>query len=343
MKNKIEGNYKSFLFLISILIINYFALFVFKYNLNRLPINEFKIVTIGNLLVISLFCSTILTLFFVYVKRTDSFNTHAVILIIVSILMLVPLFLIAVITKTNFPIKEGYFWGYPIRKASLGILFVVNFSIAIYFAFVVVSLIYKKGYFIYLKAFVFCTFVISLILVFAYLYTTGYTDTIDTEKIKVEKYDCGVILGAAVWKQNQPSPVLKGRIYKAFELYNKGIIDKIQVTGGKAPGELTEAETANRFLRKLGVSENDILVENKTSTTTEQIKFIRSELQEKREFEKIIIISDQFHLKRVLEICKFFNVNAEGISSGNEYKFETLIYYRIRESIALILFWLFAI
>ncbi len=343
MKSRVAGNYKSFVFLTAVIIINYFVLYFFKYNLNKLSIAEFRINTIGNLLVFGLFLSTIAPLVFVYIKRTDSFNTHSAILIIVSILLLIPLFLITIITKTNFPIKNGYFWGYPIRKASMGILFVVNFSVAIYFAFSVVSLIYKKGYFIYLKAFVFCTFILSLIMISAFLYTTGYTDTLSIDKIKGEKYDCGVILGAAVWKRNQPSPVLKGRIYKAFELYNKGIIKKIQVTGGKAPGELTEAETAYRYLKKLGVSENDILIENNTSTTTEQIKFIRSELLENKEFEKIIIISDQFHLKRVLEICKFFNVNAEGISSGNEYKFETLTYYRLRESIALILFWLFAI
>ena len=126
-------------------------------------------------------------------------------------------------------------------------------------------------------------------------------------------------------------------------MYESGKIKKIHVTGSNAPGEISEAEAARNYLIELGISKKDILFESVTSTTSEQIKFIKNELVKKQGMNKILIISDQFHLKRVLEMCRFFNVKAEGIESGYKLNWKKLLYYRLRDSIGLLLFWLFAI
>ena len=123
------------------------------------------------------------------------------------------------------------------------------------------------------------------------------------------EYDAGVILGAAVWSGDKPSPVFRERIKKGYELLKNGTVEFLVLTGGNAPNELTEAEVGKRELLKLGADPTRIVLEEHTSSTVEQILFIRDELT-KQGWTSFVIISDQFHLKRALEICAFNNIKA---------------------------------
>src|SRR5664280_3415396 len=91
-----------------------------------------------------------------------------------------------------------------------------------------------------------------------------------------------VVLGAAVWSNNVPSPMLASRAEKAYELYKMGYVNKIQVTGGNAPGELSEAEVASLYLKQRGVDANDIWIEKKSTNTAEQVRYVKEELINKK-------------------------------------------------------------
>lgn len=156
------------------------------------------------------------------------------------------------------------------------------------------------------------------------------------------EYDAGVILGAAVWSRNRPSPVFRERIKKGHELLKNGTVEFLVLTGGNAPHELPEAEVAKRELLRLGADPTRIVLEERTSSTVEQILFIRDELT-KQGWSSFVIISDQFHLTRALEICAFNDIKANGISSESPLGPYNLAIYHLRESAALILYWLFGL
>lgn len=156
------------------------------------------------------------------------------------------------------------------------------------------------------------------------------------------EYDAGVILGAAVWSRDKPSPVLRERIRTGYDLLKNGTIEFIVLTGANAPNELTEAEVAKRELLKLGADPTRIVLEENTSSTAEQILFIRDELT-KQGWKSFVIISDQFHLKRALEICAFNGIEANGIASESPLGPYNLSIYYLRESAALILYWMFGL
>jgi vancomycin permeability regulator SanA len=158
-----------------------------------------------------------------------------------------------------------------------------------------------------------------------------------------QEYDAGVILGAAVWSGDRPSPVLRERLNKGYDLLKNGTVQFLVLTGGHAPNELPEAEVGRRELLKLGVDPTRIVLETSTSSTLEQILFIRDQLQRKQGWSSFIIISDQFHLKRALEICQFNGINALGVSSESPLGPQNLAVYHVRESVALILYWLFGV
>lgn len=153
------------------------------------------------------------------------------------------------------------------------------------------------------------------------------------------KADAGVILGAAVWGGNRPSPVLKERINKGYDVYQKNIVPKLVITGGGSPNELTEGEVSKNVLIKYGVAPENLILENSSSSTIQQIQFVRDSLYNAMNWNKIILISDNFHLFRSLEICKFNNINADCLASDKELSTEGTFSFCLKESLALIIFW----
>ncbi|MEO8210676.1 MAG: YdcF family protein [bacterium] len=157
------------------------------------------------------------------------------------------------------------------------------------------------------------------------------------------KANSGVILGAAVWGGNRPSPVLKERINKGYEIYQKNIVPKLVITGGGSPNELTEGEVSKNVLIKYGVAPENLILENSSSSTVEQILFVRDSLYNANNWKEIILVSDVFHLPRALEICTFNNINAGAIASDQELSSLGAVSYSLKESLALIIFWMFGI
>lgn len=154
------------------------------------------------------------------------------------------------------------------------------------------------------------------------------------------KADSGVILGAAVWGGNRPSPVLKERIVKGYEIYKNRIVPKLVLTGGGSPNELTEGEVAKNELIKYGVEPGNLIMENSSSSTVEQIHFVRDQLFRKNGWKRIILISDNFHLLRAKEISEFSNMKTDCIASDKQLTTAGSASYCFKESLALIIFWM---
>ena len=157
------------------------------------------------------------------------------------------------------------------------------------------------------------------------------------------KLDAGIVLGAAVWGGNRPSPVLRERINKGYELIKQGTIKYIVLTGGGSPGEMTESEVAKNELLKKGISEKNIFAENKSNSTLEQITYLYRNLYKKNNWQSVALITDNFHLPRSEQICRFYGINSFSVASDTPLSTESGFYFSIKESFALILFWLFGI
>lgn len=153
--------------------------------------------------------------------------------------------------------------------------------------------------------------------------------------------DAGVIFGAAVWGGNRPSPVLRERINKGYEIYKNGLVKKIVVTGGGSPNEMTEADVARNELIKYGIPKENLIIENTSNSTMEQLLFLRDALYKVNGWKKVILISDNFHLFRITEICRFNDINTSAISSDTPLSPAAGIDFCIKESFAVLMFWVF--
>jgi uncharacterized SAM-binding protein YcdF (DUF218 family) len=113
------------------------------------------------------------------------------------------------------------------------------------------------------------------------------------------KADAAIVLGAAVWG-NEVSPVFRERINHAIDLYRSGKVGKIIFTGGQGNrNELTEAAAARAYATKNGIPANDILIEENSHTTYENVVNAK-QLADANGLKKVLIVSDPMHMKRAM-------------------------------------------
>lgn len=115
-----------------------------------------------------------------------------------------------------------------------------------------------------------------------------------------EKSDYLVILGAGL-RGEVPSTALFQRLYASLEYVEMNPRVKIVVSGGKGPGEsITEAEAMERFLIKHGIAKGQIIKEEKSTSTVENLKFTTAILEkiEKKENIEVTIVTNNFHMFR---------------------------------------------
>jgi vancomycin permeability regulator SanA len=312
-----------------------------KYDLNSLSIQNFNLFYIGNLIPIIL--EVVLLLFVIgHLFRKNSIQfPHKISLSLLPTISVVLLLVSYLAMKMNYHFTDEYIFSYPIKKVVIGGALLLAFILEVYIIMLLLNLFFNKSFVVYLKSFVTTLFILTIVFGSIFVFTTK--NVYSSDKLKPSNNRIGVVLGAAVWHNGKPSPVFRGRIDKANYLLKTKNISKIQLTGSNAPGEVSEARTAFKYAFNHGVKKHLMLLEENTTTTTEQIKYIKSKFSNNPNYSSILIISDQFHLTRVLEISKFFGVKAVGIASDYNLNWEKLLYYRFRESIALLFFWLFAI
>jgi vancomycin permeability regulator SanA len=327
-------------------IIPFFSLLIvlfLKYRNQNLSLTEFKFFYIGNLLNIFVVLGLLLLTLILMLKRKSEYLKSRKKFLIFAIISLILLLVGWLFNELNLSTPKVHFYYQPFSKIIVGVLFLAFQFIQIFWLSMVWIIIFNIKNFVYLRSLVNSLLILSLIFFFAFIHTDAINSNRDSNIELNKKGDIAVVLGAAVWKNNKPSTTLSGRLNAVSELYKKGLINKIQLTGGNAPGELTEAEVAFLYLKKLNIPNDVILLEKKTSSTTEQISYIKNELINRKDYKKIIIVSDKYHFKRIMEICKFYNIEVELVASRVIFSFKDLMFYKLREGIALCIFWFFAL
>ena len=118
-----------------------------------------------------------------------------------------------------------------------------------------------------------------------------------------EDADAAIVLGAAVWG-NQVSPVFRERINHAINLYHQGRIRKLIFTGGQGNrNEPTEAAAARNYALQSGVPLSDVLMEQQSHTTYENMVYAK-QLADQYGLKKILIVSDPLHMKRAITMAR---------------------------------------
>ena len=338
-----NNSQKKYLITIVILLLaQLIFLFAVKYMNQDLPLHYFSISKTGNIFNLLIYAGIILGILFGIRKNKSGITNKALTsFLVISWILLIISF---ITTKIKIVSAGVYIYEQPGDKILSGLLFLIFLLTLFYFLIFLWNRIISKHRSTIVRN-IFGTLLmllILLILTLIYIDNVGYAS--GRWILNKSKKNIAVVLGAAVWSGNIPSPTLSSRVDKALELLEQGFVGKIVLTGGKAPGELPESEVAYEYARVKGVDSSKVTLENLTANTADQIKWIKNNLlTEDNSFDDIILISDAYHLPRAIEISKFYKLDIKVAESVHKQDFKDKIFTKIRESIALFNFWNFAL
>lgn len=121
--------------------------------------------------------------------------------------------------------------------------------------------------------------------------------------VSTKNADAAIVLGAAAWGKN-PSPVFKERIRHAVDLYQQQRVGMLIFTGGTIKeGYRSEALVGQEYAMKLGVPEQDIIIEDNSRDTYENFLFTKREVKDVS-LKTFLVVSDPYHMYRSMLIAK---------------------------------------
>jgi vancomycin permeability regulator SanA len=125
------------------------------------------------------------------------------------------------------------------------------------------------------------------------------------------KADCILVLGAGVRADGTPSPMLKDRLLEGIALYDMGASDRLLMSGDNTKKGYDEVNTMKQYAIDHGVPSEHIFMDHAGISTYDSIYRAKEIFQA----EKIIIVSQKYHLYRALYISDSLGVDAYGVSA----------------------------
>ena len=133
----------------------------------------------------------------------------------------------------------------------------------------------------------------------------------DLRQGTVARVGAAIVLGAQL-DNGAPSPVFQARLDHALDLYRRGQVRQIILTGGATAGSsVAEAAAARGYLLQKGLPAEALLSED-TSTSTLQNLQNALPLVQANSIQTVALVSDAAHMLRALNIARALGLAAYG-------------------------------
>lgn len=127
-----------------------------------------------------------------------------------------------------------------------------------------------------------------------------------------------VILGCQI-NGETPSRMLERRLITAYNYLSENSDVKVIVSGGQGSDEVTsEADVMRKYLLKKGIDDSRIYMEDKSTSTEENLRFSRDIVEKEGLYEDITIVTDGFHQLRADLLAKRQGMRAYNLSAKTE-------------------------
>ena len=158
-----------------------------------------------------------------------------------------------------------------------------------------------------------CILGISALTVINSIVTLSTGDQIisSEEAAKLEDIDCILVLGCFVKDDGRPSDMLFDRLTRGVELYDMGVAPKLLMSGDHGREEYDEVAAMKQFAIDEGIPSEDVFMDHAGFSTYESIYRAKEIFRA----DKILIVTQEYHLYRALYIANQLGVEAYGVSS----------------------------
>lgn len=126
----------------------------------------------------------------------------------------------------------------------------------------------------------------------------------------LEDVDCVLVLGCWV-NGDTPSLMLKDRLNKSIELYDNDVAEKLLMSGDHGRVGYNEVEVMKQYAMEAGIVSSDIFMDHAGFSTYESL------YRAKEIFgaDKLVIVSQEYHLYRALYIADKLGIEAYGVAA----------------------------
>ena len=130
-------------------------------------------------------------------------------------------------------------------------------------------------------------------------------------------FDYVIIHGAGLLDGDRVSKLLSDRLDKAIEVYHKDPTPPIMIpSGGKGSDEtISEAEAMARYLIDKGIPPEQIIKEDQSLTTFENLKFSKRIIDAREGSKYTVLVTSNYHVYRALRYCRKNKMKCTGVGS----------------------------
>lgn len=146
----------------------------------------------------------------------------------------------------------------------------------------------------------------------------------EAEAVLLEGVDCILVLGCGVRDDGSPTHMLEDRLKQAVTLYEQGAAPKLLMSGDHSRENYNEVGAMKAHAMEAGISGEDIFMDHAGFSTYESL------YRAKEIFgaEKIIIVTQEYHLYRALYIAERMGLEACGVPAD----YRTYVGQSVREA-----------
>jgi vancomycin permeability regulator SanA len=139
-----------------------------------------------------------------------------------------------------------------------------------------------------------------------------------------------IVFGGGI-EENQPKPLLQDRLDTAYELYEKGAVDIVLVSGDNRFSHYNEPEVMKNYLiEKKGMNPENVYADFAGRSTYETCERAVRIFAVKKAF----LVSETTHLTRAVFLCRHFGIEAYGVSSDGKAASNLRFSQQLREIFA---------
>ncbi|MBQ4625986.1 MAG: YdcF family protein, partial [Clostridia bacterium] len=141
-------------------------------------------------------------------------------------------------------------------------------------------------------------------------------------------YDCILVLGCGV-HGDTPSHMLEDRLLQGIALYHDGLSPKMIMSGDHGREHYDEVNVMKSFAVERGVASADVFMDHAGFSTYESMYRAKEVFQA----EKILIVTQKYHLYRAVYDARALGLDAYGVASDPR-TYAGQLYRDIREVLA---------
>ncbi len=162
-----------------------------------------------------------------------------------------------------------------------------------------------------------------------------YSDRVYARPEDVPQRSVALVLGAGLWPDGSPTPILADRVATAVDLHRAGVVQTLLFSGDNRFVDYNEPQRMLEYATRLGVPEEAVVLDYAGRRTYDSCYRARVIFG----VEQAVVVTQRFHVARALYLCDALGVDAVGIVADRRQYSNQRFVWQVREHLALALAW----